>query len=746
MMNRIFIRNYALFFLALVICAGMLIYTLIAGNISIANTDKRVSHTHDVITASEQLSTFVEAMLAAQRGYIITGHKKFLDDYEARKSQLSEKTAKLSELIIDSPSQSSRLDEMRGYSMQFVTKLEEHAARYKHVPNTGEDFLDDVAIVNNLKDSIMSLNKSVLAEERALLKGRINDVALQKRKYFVTLLIGVVLTGALLVLFNGFLLQSHRKRNRVEASLKDTEERFALAVEGTQDGIFDWDLRTGKVFYSGRLFSMLGYERNSFIGTPDDLKELLHPEDAPRMWKHMEDYLSGDLPEYSQEFRLKNKDGFWIWVQARARSIVGLDGKPVRIVGAHTDISLLKERQEKLEGEKKAAEDANRAKSDFLAHMSHEIRTPLTAISGIAEIFVEKHDNFDEKQMRLINTLYSSTSALKELINDILDFSKIDSGELELNMNHFELSGLFETVISMMGLRANEKGISFVFDYKTAKDATFYGDESRLRQILINLIGNALKFTEEGGVSVSAYPEERDGELFLRVDVSDTGIGIAPENFDMIFERFRQADSTVSRKYGGTGLGLPISKNLAKLMGGKIILSSEARKGSTFTLLVPDKDGALKKAKPKKRENGKNLNEKIKTSLNKNSKILMVEDYEGNITVIGYILDDIGCAYDIARNGKEALGLWNNNQYDVVLMDVQMPIMDGLTATSEIRKAERERSLSRTPIIGMTAHALVGDKDKCIEAGMDSYLPKPIVETELKKEIFKYLDREKKAA
>ncbi|HRQ59923.1 MAG TPA: ATP-binding protein [Alphaproteobacteria bacterium] len=745
-MNRIFVRNYALFFLTLVVCAGALVYVLIAGDISISRTDERVSHTHQVISSIEQLSGFVQGMVADQRGYVMTGKKSFLSDYESKKNRLSAQIARLAELIVDNPSQSSRLNEIRDYFLQLSMRLEERAAAYDPGQSMTDQFADGVEIVSTLKDSIIAISDTILDEEHALLSQRLKELEEQERTYFITIFVGVILTGALLLLSNGFLLQSHKNRNRIEASLRDTEERFALAVEGTQDGIFDWDLRTGKVFYSGRLLGMLGYEDSSFIGTMEDMKELLYPEDAPRMWQHMEDYLAGNVPEYFQEFRLKSRDGAWIWVQARAKSIVGMDGKPVRVVGAHTDISLLKERQEKLENEKKAAEEANRAKSDFLAHMSHEIRTPLTAISGIAEIFEQKQDNLNDKQKRLIKTLHSSTSALKELINDILDFSKINSGELELELNNFELAGLFETVISMMGLRANEKGISFVFDYKSTKNAVFHGDQARIRQILINLIGNALKFTEEGGVSVAAYPEERDGESFLRVDVTDTGIGIAPENFDVIFERFRQADSSVSRKYGGTGLGLPISQNLAKLMGGKIILSSEAGKGSTFTLLLPDKEGTLKKAKPKKRADTKNLNRKIQTSLTQTSKILMVEDYEGNITVIGCILDDLGYAYDIAHNGQEALDLLAKNPYDIILMDVQMPVMDGLTATSEIRKIEKELSLPRTPIIGMTAHALVGDKDKCIEAGMDAYLPKPIVEVELKQEILKYLGSKKEAA
>jgi PAS domain S-box-containing protein len=746
MMDRIFIRNYVLFLAALVLCGGILVFTLISGNSSISKIDESVAHTYSIITTAERLSTLVESLLGAQRAYLITGQKIFLDKYEDRKRQLSEKIAALSELTNDNPSQVSRLTEIRDYSTQLTTKLEERIAKYKPLPKISDDFLDDVEMIDNLKDSIRGLNSAILEEEYGLLNKRILGLEQQKSSYFNSLLIGVVFSSALLLLFNGILLQSQRKRNRVEASLKDTEERFRLAVEGTQDGIFDWDLTTGEIFYSRRIFAMLGYERGSLIGSPEDFRELIHPEDLPRVLKYVEDYLAGSTDEYTQEFRAKSNSGQWVWIQSRATCIIGPNGKPVRMVGAHTDISALKEREVKLEAEKQAAEESNRAKSDFLAHMSHEIRTPLTAISGIAEIFGKKQANLDEKQKKLVRTLHSSTSALKELINDILDFSKIESGELELNSEVFQLGSLFETIISMMGLRANEKGISFVFNFVDVKDASFYGDEARLRQVLINLVGNAMKFTEEGGVSVSAYVEDRQGEPYLRIDVTDTGIGIEPENFDLIFERFKQADSSVSRKYGGTGLGLPISNNLVKLMGGKIILNSQSGKGSTFSVLLPDKAGALKRLQSEQPQTHIDINEKIRSSLTKDSKILIVEDYEGNITVVGYILDDLKCAYDIARNGQEALDMWSTNTYNAILMDIQMPLMDGFTATSEIRRIEAEKSLKHTPIIGMTAHALIGDKDKCIEVGMDAYLAKPLVENELKTQILKYLCEYKKAA
>lgn len=742
-MDKVFLRNYALFFLILFFCASGLIYILISGNRKIDKIDSQVKHTQDVITEAQHLSTLIEGILASQRGYIITRQKNFMEEYEVKRNDFSETIARLSDLIHDNPSQVARTDDLKRFFNNFSNKLEERAGRFSLVEPPSADILEDTSEIDEYKENIIRINDAILLEEYSLLNNHVRAVSDQRSRYFTTLLIGVVAASAMLFLFNGFLLNAQKKRSSIEASLRDTQERFSLAIEGTQDGIFDWDLVTGKVFYSKQFFGMLGYERDAFFGTDAEFKDVLHPDDAEKTWKHVDEYLSGGLPDYSQEFRLRHKNGSWIWVQTRAKAIRNKFGKPVRMVGAHTDISHLKERETQLESERNEAEAANMAKSDFLAHMSHEIRTPLTAISGIAEIFEKNQTNLNDKQKRLIQTLHSSTSALKDLINDILDFSKIESGELELSREAFPISSLFEEVTSMMALRANEKKISFICDYQDVKDIDFHGDKLRLRQILINLVGNAIKFTSEGSVNVKATADKEDEQAMLRIDVADTGIGIAPEHFNLIFERFKQADASVSRKYGGTGLGLPISKNLANLMGGTIILNSQPGKGSVFSLFVPCNfpDVKVEHEKPVPDSDSSISLPKVP-----GKKILMVEDYEGNIVVLSHLLEEMGLAHDIARTGAEAIKNWNKNEYDIILMDIQMPEMDGFAATRLIRAMEKEKNLLRTPIIGMTAHALVGDKDKCIAAGMDSYLPKPIVESHLQRKILQYLKEGKKAA
>lgn len=745
MLDKIFIKNLLIFTLILSFGAGILGYVLTTGNRQIRNADSWVAHTHKIILRADELSADVEGMLASQRGYMMTGAATFLKEFDDKKAKISETIAVLSELVADNESQSSRLDEIRSQFSEFSMRMEERAKEYRPI-KVREDVLGEIDIVTGIKNDILRINGALLDEEHKLLNTRLEILQEKKSRYFTTLFVGGILGAIMLIIFNGFLFHVQAKRMLAERSLRETEKRFALAIDGTNDGIFDWNIKTGQVFYSQQFFKMIGDDRGTYVGTVDDFKKLLHPEDAAKAWQYIERYLAGELDEYSNTFRLRHKNGRWIWVNSRAKAIFDRDEKAVRMVGANTDVTYMKEYQEKLKEEKILAEKASLAKSDFLAHMSHEIRTPLTAISGIAEIMQGNNANLTDKQKQLIKTLHSSTSTLKDLVNDILDFSKIESGELELERDMFPLSEVFQQVISIISVQAREKDLKFDFDYDDVKDLKFYGDRLRLRQILINLAGNAVKFTDAGSINAKITKEQTGGSNYLKIEVKDTGIGIASENFDLVFERFKQADSSVSRRYGGTGLGLPITKNLVELMGGNISLESEQGKGSVFTILLPLLEPHQDPMLYASRTQDRKLHEKIRSMSKSGNRILLVEDYEGNIVVLSFILDDLGCGYDVARTGLEALNLWKEKSYDMVLMDIQMPEMDGITATQHIRRMEEEKGVARTPIIGMTAHALVGDRDKCLEAGMDAYLPKPIVETDLKEQIFKYLGATAKVA
>lgn len=743
-MDKTFLRNFIIFVGVLLACSLILSLRLISNERKIDIRDDWIQHSHTVIIEGQQLSTLVEAMFASQRGYLLTGDPAFSREYTIIKKNASNHIASLSELIQDSPAQGSRVEEMRNYFNMLTVSLENRASRFTR--NNSLDLMRNVEVVEGLRDNILKVTAEFLKEEYRILSERIRALDEQRRDYYNTLLISISIGSIILIIFNGTLLGAQRKRSKAELNLELHEERFKLAIDGTQDGIFDWDIKTNKVFFSKQYYKMLGYDREGGEEPFEEFEKLVHPKDLKRVVKNVTLYLDGEKEEFEEDFRMRLRSGRWMWIKSKGKAIFDKNGKPIRMVGTHTDITAMIQKQKKLAKQKEEAEKSSQAKGDFLAHMSHEIRTPLTAISGISEILNKQKDTFNKKQQSLLSTLSTSTSSLKELINDILDFSKIENGGVELEMKIFAIEQIFEETISMMALKANEKHIGFKVDYDDIRGVDVYGDSTRIRQVLMNLVGNAIKFTDQGEVTIVARIEEGDeSKDVLRVDVSDTGIGIAEADFDIVFERFKQADSSVSRKYGGTGLGLPISKSLANLMGGEITLESEEGKGSTFTLHLPLKVEAKRNVNAGAQTQLESLDKKIMSCLEEDSKILLVEDYEGNIVILGYLLDDIEVEYDVAKTGKEAIELYKDNDYELVLMDVQMPIMDGFTATKNIREIEAEAG-KYTPIIGMTAHALVGDKDKCIDAGMDSYLPKPIVEIDLKLEMFKYLVSNKRSA
>lgn len=742
--SSLLMRNFFVFTVLLFLCLASLgLYSLRAGK-EIQAADSWVSHTQKVIIETQAIVTGIHQMLAAQRGYLLTGDAEFKQRYIDAKDRTEKQIDLVEDLSSDNAGQLSRIERLEDNFEEYTQILGESLATFAVRPNL--EALGNKQILTDLRDMIVADSDSVLSMEYALLKKRAAALEKKTRDYRNTLWIGGLGCALLLLLLNGFLLRAQSGRTAAERTLKETEERLALAVRGSNNGVFDWDLQTGSLYWSPQFKLMLGYEDKEIHADPDIFAALLHPDDKDRVLNTRQQYINENLSEYSDIFRMQHKSGRWVWVQAKGMGLFGDNGRAERFVGTHTDITHLKDYERRLEEEKDRAEKANAAKSEFLAHMSHEIRTPLTAISGIAEILSNIQDGLNDKQKKLIQTLSSSATSLKDLIADILDFSRIENSEIELNERQFDLGTLFEQVINITSVRAAEKQLTYTFEYGDLREESFYGDQGRIRQILINLIGNAIKFTDKGQVAVTAHKQVVDKIPVLVIEVKDTGIGISPDAADIIFEKFRQADASVSRRYGGTGLGLPISRKLAELMNGTIKFESEPGKGSMFTLYLPFKErDSFYGVNAAKGDDGiaeHKEQARLKNILIEQSKILMVEDYEGNIVVLSHLLEEMGHAYDIARTGVEAVQAWKEGYYDLILMDVQMPEMDGLTATRKIRDIEQKQGLSPTPIIGLTAHAMVADREKCIASGMNTYLPKPIDEAELQKTIQSYIKKQ----
>jgi CheY-like chemotaxis protein len=357
--------------------------------------------------------------------------------------------------------------------------------------------------------------------------------------------------------------------------------------------------------------------------------------------------------------------------------------------------------------------------------MSHEIRTPINVVLGLSTI-LGKTSPLSERQAEFIKTLQLSAESLLTIINDLLDFSKIETRTFELENIPFSMESILEEVIALMSVKAAEKGLKFESDFSGVRDKEYTGDPTRIRQIVVNLSGNAIKFTEKGGIvlKVETSPSGHTGYEEIRISVIDTGIGIEPEKLELIFDKFTQADSSISRKYGGTGLGLAIAKTFTEMMGGEINVESTLGHGTTFTvsLSLPARKVKMETAAEPVSETGSDA---VPVAGENAPCVLLVDDYAPNVMVASIYLEQFGFECDVAENGLIALEKVKKRKYHAILMDVQMRELDGYQATRAIRQYEKETGVPRTRIIGMTAHALVGDRQKCIDAGMDDYLAKP---------------------
>ena len=419
------------------------------------------------------------------------------------------------------------------------------------------------------------------------------------------------------------------------------------------------------------------------------------------------------------ELTARARDGRQTVVSYNATTFYDRNRKLQGVFAAARDVTERKRVEMELKQAKAVAESASQTKSDFLASMSHEIRTPMNAIMGIADLLAKTP--LSDEQNKYVQVFRRAGDNLLNLINDILDLSKVEASQLELEQTGFSLTDQLDIVMEMVAARAQEKGLTLECEIAPSVPSDLIGDSTRLRQVLLNLMGNAVKFTEKGKVTLRVMLEPDSAvPTALRFVVSDTGIGIAPDKLDRVFERFTQADTSMTRRFGGSGLGLTISKRLVELMGGRIWVESEVGKGSAFTFAVPFEVWA-----------GGKLRAAVHVGSDPDLplqplRILMAEDSPDNCLVTLAYLEDAPYQVEIAENGAIAFEMFSKGEYDLVLMDRQMPVMDGLTATRKIRAFEHANARQPTPIIALTASALKGDREKCLAAGCTAFLTKPI--------------------
>jgi PAS domain S-box-containing protein len=515
-----------------------------------------------------------------------------------------------------------------------------------------------------------------------------------------------------------------------EETLRQTRDRLQFALDASDMGTWEIDLTgTNRFRWSSTTERLFGLPSGTFTGDADELNARIHPEDS-ELFASAQISAISDHQDLDVEFRCLKADGTVSWLRAKGRATYDSNGEAIKISGTVLDVSRERLQQRATEEALKSAQSANDLKSNFLASMSHEIRTPLGAILGFTELLRDPELEARDRN-EYLQVITRNGETLSQLINDILDLSKVEAGHMNIETIRFPLATVTEEVTTIMRSKADQRGIELTVRFAPDLPAFITSDPVRIKQILFNLVGNAIKFTPSGEVEVMV---RRDGENIF-FDVRDTGIGISDAQRSLLFQPFIQADGSITRRFGGTGLGLSLSRNLANLLGGEVeLLQSAEGQGSTFRASIKNRVVA-KKEDVSSHDFDSDLEELMPKEVSlAGVEILVVDDSVDNQNLIEHILRKRGAKLEFADDGLEATRMAAATKFDVILMDLQMPVMDGFAATEAVRKQG-----FRGPIIALTAHAMKDTHADCLRVGCTGFLSKPIDSQNLVKTIHRLL-------
>lgn len=510
-----------------------------------------------------------------------------------------------------------------------------------------------------------------------------------------------------------------------EEALDATKYRLQLAVDAAGLALWDWQLRSPQVYLTARWGEMLGNVAMDGYWDTTALLELVHPDDRGLVQTAARHLRTGRRQRGVVQYRVRTAGG-WLWIESHGMvTEQDATGRPLRLMGTHADIGERKRVEEAGVRARELAEQASRAKSEFLANISHEVRTPLNALIGLTRLLIDSPLN--PEQTGWLDLMDKSAHALLDLLNDVLDLSRIEAGKLPMENVHFLLRDTLQEVSALYGEQAHAKSLGWSLLLAPDLPERMQGDPGRLRQVLGNLLSNALKFTPRGGriaITARVLAASATAPQRLRLQVQDSGVGIARKHQASIFDAFTQADASTARRHGGSGLGLAICSQLVKLMGGSIELVSELGQGSCFTVTLPMGNPAADagpQSAPMELSGVAQAGRRFAGLC-----VLLAEDHPVNELLMQQLLTRLGCTVRLAREGEQAVAQWEQGGVDLVLMDVQMPGTNGLQAAQRIRELEASRRVRRTPIVAVTANAMPGDREACLAAGMDGYIPKPV--------------------
>ena len=547
-------------------------------------------------------------------------------------------------------------------------------------------------------------------EERSALRRALRYVAMALAPLLLVLLLTLAWTWTL-----------RRTVGARTRELAESEERYRSIFENIMDGYYQTDMEGRLLLVNPAGLRMFGYA--SLDEMPTGKAQDVYPDPGIRERFMAQLLAQGRIQGYVNEVR--RKDGEYIFMEANARLLTGPSGEPTGVEGVFREVTGYIRSQEALRRAKEQAEAASRSKSEFLANMSHELRTPLNGAMGMLQLLAMS-DNLSQDEQGYVGTALRAGRNLTILLSDILDLSRVEAGRMRLSREPFALGEILEDIVGTFADVAASAGLSLELERDPALPARLMGDPVRLRQVLFNLVGNAVKFTREGGIRVFAQPlpSPGPGRCRLLFTVQDTGIGIPEKAMALVFEPFTQVDPSYTRAYQGAGLGLRIVKRLVELMGGGLTLDSQEGQGTTACCSLPFE-------LPEGRDEPRHvLPEPVEVSL-AGMRVLLAEDDPSSALAVRLMLEREGARVLTVGNGREALDLLTGKDFDVVLMDVQMPVMDGVDAVRLLRTDPVFRDRGKVPVVALTAHAMEGDRERFLEAGMDAYLAKPVDHADL---------------